>query len=76
MRPTTPSPPTLPALDLGRRPDTVRSGLANDASFTANVGALIVSLNGGSGVHRCRPATIAFTAIDANNTGRKMHGDS
>jgi hypothetical protein len=49
-------------------PSALRSGLANNATFTANVGALIVYVNGGTAFTGLDSATITFTAVDANNT--------
>lgn len=54
-------------------PTTIRSGLANNASFSTNNGALIVYVNGSSAFTGTETATVTFTAIDANNTA---HSDT
>ena len=54
-------------------PTTIRTALANGASFSTNDGALIVYVNGSTAFTGTETATITFTAIDANNTS---HNDT
>ena len=52
-------------------PTTIRTALANNASFSTNDGALIVYVNGSTAFTGTETATITFTAIDANNTANR-----
>ncbi len=54
-------------------PTVIRSGLADKATFTSNVGALVAYLNGGSAFTGADSASIIFQAIDSKNN---THSDT